>query len=124
MKKKTKTTQTNKPIYSAQIEGAASNLNDTYAQQMPKVQGYADQIGGLTGDILSRYQQGDPALEGLPEIDFPPHRGRRHGSDLVLDAKPVCQIIQSFPDHHRRIHIGDQEAFFAVWPIRLNKDIN
>lgn len=57
-----KKTQTNKPIYSAQIEGAAGQLSNTYAQNAPKIQGYADSIGGLIPSMIDRYQQGDSGV--------------------------------------------------------------
>lgn len=59
---KTKTEQTNKPVYSKEIGAAANNLTSVYNQNKGAIQGYADQIGGLTGGLIERYQQGDPAV--------------------------------------------------------------
>lgn len=56
------TTQTNKPVYSEQIEGASNSLTSAYNRQQPQIQNYADMIGGLTPDLLERYQKGDPAV--------------------------------------------------------------
>lgn len=57
-----KTTTTNKPVYASEITGAANTLTNTYNQQAPKIQGYADQIGALVPSLVDRYTQGDPAI--------------------------------------------------------------
>jgi uncharacterized protein YidB (DUF937 family) len=57
-----KKTQTVKPIYGAQIEGAANTLTGVYNQNAPKIQGYADSIGGLLPSLMEKYQQGNPAM--------------------------------------------------------------
>lgn len=61
-KKTTTTTQTNKPIYSAQIEGAANQLNNTYANQAPKIGALADQFVGASSDLLAKAREGNPAV--------------------------------------------------------------
>lgn len=55
-----KQTVTNAP--SQQSIQAGNTLNSTFAQQLPKIQGYADQIGGLIPQMMARFQQGNPAL--------------------------------------------------------------
>lgn len=57
-----KTTQNSKPVYAPQIEGAASTLGDVYAQQAPKVAGYADQLGAMVPGLIEKYQQGDAGV--------------------------------------------------------------
>lgn len=57
-----KTTSTNKPVYSAQLEGAAGNINNAYTAQAPKITGITDQLSGLVPDLVKRYQAGDPSI--------------------------------------------------------------
>lgn len=57
-----KKTQTNKPIYSAQIEGAANQLSNTYAQNAPRIQGIANDLGGLLPSMIQKYNQGDAGV--------------------------------------------------------------
>lgn len=52
--------QTTKPIYSAQVEGAAKNVSSAYNAQAPKIAGITDQLGGLVPGLLERYSNGDP----------------------------------------------------------------
>lgn len=54
-----KTTTKTKPIYSAQIEGAANNVNSAYAAQAPKVSAVTDALGGLVPGLLDKYTNGD-----------------------------------------------------------------
>lgn len=58
-----KTKQTNKPVYSSQIEGAANTLGSTYGQQAPKIAGYADALGGVGMDLLDKYKAGNPMID-------------------------------------------------------------
>lgn len=61
--KKTKTKQTNKPIYSAQVEGAANAQNAAYQRQTPAINNFSDQLTGMAGDLFTRYQEGDPTIQ-------------------------------------------------------------
>lgn len=49
-----------KPVYSAQIEGAAGNVSSAYNAQAPKISGITDQLGGLVPDLMAQYANGDP----------------------------------------------------------------
>lgn len=62
-KKKTTTTQTNKPIYSSQIEGAANTQQAAYNQSRDKIAGVSDNLLGLSDDLLARFRDGDPAID-------------------------------------------------------------
>lgn len=62
-----KKTQTNKPIYAPQIEGAANTVGGVYNQNAPKIQGYADTIGGLIPSLMERYNQGNPAMNAAQD---------------------------------------------------------
>lgn len=57
---KSKSKSTNKPIYSAQIEGAANNINSAYSQAAPGLQAGATKFGGILDGVLKRYNDGDP----------------------------------------------------------------
>lgn len=57
---KTTNTQTNTP--SAQQVQAGNMLNSTFQQQLPKINAYADQIGGLIPSMMQKYQAGNPAV--------------------------------------------------------------
>lgn len=55
-----KTTTVNKP--SEQSVQAGNTLNSVFQSQLPRVQGYADQIGGLIPSMIDRYNQGDQGV--------------------------------------------------------------
>lgn len=61
-KKKTRTEQTNKPVYEAEIKGAANNLTDTYNTQRPAIQGYANMIGELAPGLIDKVRNGDSTV--------------------------------------------------------------
>lgn len=50
----------NKPVYGAQIEGAASNVSNAYNAAAPQIASTANQLGGLVPDLVKQYQQGQP----------------------------------------------------------------
>lgn len=62
-KKKQTTKQSNRPIYSGQIEGAAGAQNAAYARQQPVIENYADQLNGVSSDLLASYREGDPTIQ-------------------------------------------------------------
>jgi hypothetical protein len=51
-KRKTRTEQTNKPVYGAQIEGAAGNITDAYNSSMPAVQELSGNLGAVSNEAL------------------------------------------------------------------------
>lgn len=57
-----KTTQTNKPLYPAAVEGAAGNITNAYNQAAPGLQAGAQKFGGILDSVLNRYNQGDPNI--------------------------------------------------------------
>lgn len=59
---KTKTKQTNKPVYESEIKGAHNMLTNAYQAQQPKIQEYADMIGDLTPGLIDKVKNGDPAV--------------------------------------------------------------
>lgn len=60
--KKTKTTQTNKPIYSGQIEGAASGITSAYNAAQPAINQFSGNASGASNDLFTRYREGDPTV--------------------------------------------------------------
>ena len=48
-----------KPVYSAQVEGAANNVNSAYQAQAPKITGITDQLSGLVPGLMDKYTNGD-----------------------------------------------------------------
>lgn len=56
-----KTTSSTKPLYSAQVEGAASNVNNAYTQQAGKISGVTDQLATLVPGLMQQYQNGGDA---------------------------------------------------------------
>ena len=57
-----KQTQTSSYTPSAQQVQAGNALNTAFQQQMPRVQGYADQVGALIPGMIERYQAGNPGV--------------------------------------------------------------
>ena len=55
-----KTTTVNKP--SEQQLQAGNVLNSAFQSQMPKIQAYADQIGGLIPSMMAKYQAGNTGV--------------------------------------------------------------
>ena len=49
----------NKPVYSAAIEGAANDVTSAYRAQQPKITGITDQLGTLTPGLMETFMKGD-----------------------------------------------------------------
>lgn len=52
-KRKTRTTQTNRPIYESQITGAATGVQDAYNQAQPMISAVSNNAGTYSGDIFA-----------------------------------------------------------------------
>lgn len=59
---KSKSKSTNKPVYSAAIEGAANNITGAYNQARPALEAGATKFGGILDSVLNRYNAGDPNI--------------------------------------------------------------
>ncbi|MBS4048112.1 MAG: hypothetical protein KG075_17330, partial [Alphaproteobacteria bacterium] len=57
-----KKTQTTKPIYEAQLTGAADTLKGVYSNNAANVQSISDQLGGLIPSMLDKYRLGDSGV--------------------------------------------------------------
>jgi hypothetical protein len=63
-KKRTRSEQTNKPVYGTQIEGAANNIADAYAGSKGSVQDVSNNLGQVSQSLFDRYNAGgDPATQ-------------------------------------------------------------
>lgn len=58
----TKTKSSSKPVYSAQIEGAANNVNSAYNAAAPGIANTTNALTGMVPDLVSQYQNGTPNL--------------------------------------------------------------
>lgn len=61
--KKSKTKQSNTPVYSPQIEGAAAAQNAAYARQQPVIDDYASNLNNVSQGLFDQYAQGDPTIQ-------------------------------------------------------------
>lgn len=59
---KSKSKSTNKPVYEAEIKGAANTVTGAYNQAQPGLQAGANQFAGIRDSILSRYNSADNPL--------------------------------------------------------------
>jgi len=64
-----KTKSTSKPVYSSQIEGAANNVNSAYNSAAPGIANTANALGGLVPDLVSKYTNGDPAVQSAMQYN-------------------------------------------------------
>lgn len=78
-------TQKTKPIYGAQLEGAANNVSSAYNAQAPKISAITDQLGGLVPDLLQRYTQGDSGVNAARGYDADVLSGKYLNGNEHLD---------------------------------------
>lgn len=62
-KKKTKTEQTNRPVYSSQIEGAANAQQNAYNSSMPAINALSDNAMSASQSLFDDYAAGDPTIQ-------------------------------------------------------------
>lgn len=62
-KKKQTTEQTNKPIYSAEIGGAANNVQGAYDQQRPMINQVSNNMGNASVGLFDQFAKGDPTIQ-------------------------------------------------------------
>lgn len=62
-KSKTKSTQVNKPIYSAEIGAAAGQQAAAYNQAQPMIGQVSNNLGEASNDLFAQYKQGDPTIQ-------------------------------------------------------------
>lgn len=81
MKSKTKV----KPIYSKEIEGAASDLTSAYRAAQPGLQAGADKFGGILDSVVSRFNEGDPNITAARGYNADVLGGKYLGNNPHLD---------------------------------------
>ncbi len=84
---KSKSKQTNKPVYDQQITGAANSITSAYNQAAPGLQAGADKFGGILDSVIGKYQAGDPNIDAA----------RGYNADVLggkyLDGNPYLDGI-------------------------------
>lgn len=65
--KKVKTRQTNRPVYDAEIGGAARAQQAAYDRQLPAINEFSDNLGSISGDLFERYREGDPTINAAQD---------------------------------------------------------
>ena len=61
--RKSRSTQVNKPVYAAEIGGAARNIQDAYAGSQPAVNTLSNNLGRVSQTLFDQYQGGgDPTV--------------------------------------------------------------
>ena len=62
-KKKSTTEQVNKPVYSAEVGGAARNVQDAYGQSQPLIRDVSNNLGRVSADLFAQQRAGDPTIQ-------------------------------------------------------------
>lgn len=81
-----KQTSTTKPIYSGQVEGAASDISNTLHQQLPKITGVTDQLGSLVPGLIDQYKNGDPNVNAALGFNSDVLSGKYLNSNPYLEG--------------------------------------
>lgn len=78
-------TQTTKPIYGAQLEGAANTVTNTTNAQLPKITGITDQLGTLVPGLLEKYTNGDANVNAAKGYNLDVLNGKYLNGNPYLD---------------------------------------
>ena len=62
-KRKSTSTQTNRPIYSAEIEGAANQQRQAYDQAQPNIGMVSNNLSEVSSGLFDQFRQGDPTIQ-------------------------------------------------------------
>jgi len=62
-KRKSTTTQTVRPIYAAEVEGANRQQQDAYNRSMPMINDVSNNLGSASADLFQQFRQGDPTIQ-------------------------------------------------------------
>jgi hypothetical protein len=81
-----KSKTTTKPVYSAQIEGAAGNVTNAYNAQAPKVTAVTDALGGLVPGLIEKYTAGDPNVNAAKSYNLDVLQGKYLNGNPYLDS--------------------------------------
>lgn len=77
--------QTNKPVYSAEITGAAGDITNAYRTQQPKITGITDQLAGLVPGLVNQYTNGDPNVNAAKGYNADVLAGKYLGNNPYID---------------------------------------
>ncbi len=83
---KSKSKSTNKPVYSAAIEGAAGDITSAYRAAQPGLQAGADKFGGILDSVIGKYQAGDPNVDAARGYNADVLGGKYLNGNPHLDA--------------------------------------
>jgi len=81
-----KTKTSTKPIYSSQVEGAASNINNAYSAQAPKLTGITDQLSTLVPGLVEKYTMGDANVNAARGYNSDVLSGKYLNNNPYLDG--------------------------------------
>lgn len=79
-------TQTNKPIYAPQIEGAANTVTGAYNAAAPGIAQSASAIGSTVPGLIDKYNNGDPTVNAAAGYDQDVLGGKYLNGSPQLDA--------------------------------------
>lgn len=81
-----KTKTSTKPVYSAQLEGAANNVTGAYNAQAPKITNITDSMAELVPGIVKQYTMGDPNVNAAKGYNADVLSGKYLNGSPQLDA--------------------------------------
>ena len=62
-KRRTRTTQTNRPIFHDEMTGANRNVQDAYTQSQPLINQTSNNMGQVSNDLFAQFREGDPTIQ-------------------------------------------------------------
>lgn len=80
-----KSSQTTRPIYSKQIEGAASDITNAYRGQAPKIAAISNQLGTLVPGLMDRYVNGDENVNAAKDYNLDVLEGKYLSGNPYLE---------------------------------------
>jgi len=66
---KSKSKSSVKPVYGAQIEGAAGNISNAYAQAQPGITATANSLGSAVPGLMEQYNNGNPGVKSAMQYN-------------------------------------------------------
>lgn len=83
---KNKSKSSTKPVYSAQIEGAANNVNNAFASQQPKITAATDMLNSFLPGIAEQYAAGDPNVKAASGYNLDVLNGKYLNNNPTLQG--------------------------------------
>lgn len=66
---KSKSKSSTKPVYSAQVEGAANNVTNAYNAAQPGITSTANSLAGAVPGLMAQYNAGDPGVKSAMQYN-------------------------------------------------------